>query len=600
MAYEYDDKINFIANLYCPARVVADETGCSWELILAQAAQETGWGEKTLPGTNNIFNIKASSGWTGESKMFHVTEVLNHKTVWVDAPFRVYPSILDSLRDRTEFLKTNARYAKAGLFDEGVKGDYVEEAKALLKAHYATDPNYATALKTLFEGKTMRRAIARAKERGCGPVLPVVELIIMDGARVPIVKAKVQVQQDGKQAEAATDAQGRLMIRITPKSGDIQLKIFDKDKNVWTPLDPVKLDTPAKSKTATLIAPTFTAQTATREHEKTTPPKPAPKPPAAPAGAAAGAGAAASTASAAALKGKYKMYKVAKNDSLASIAAQFKVRYKAIAEANDITSPYIIRPDQMLRIPDVQAALAAQEKKHAAGPDKAHGAAGTGHAPAANDDGGITLASLGKALNEGGNYLHTVFFRNDKANPQTDLMHSSRAPWMVPAQEEFEKGVKRRTGKGQQDPRILEYFKATPTLDKQSASVDETPYCAAFVNWCLGRAGFKGSNSALAASFKKWGRPTKGNKPALGAVAVIQFEGGGYHVTFVAGITKNGHSIATLGGNQGKSHEVSHSRCSVDMVVAYRYPADYPDHDDDYVLHDVASDHAQMTASGTH
>jgi flagellum-specific peptidoglycan hydrolase FlgJ len=57
--YSYEDKLNFIKSLYCQARAIAAETGCSWELILAQAALETGWGERVLPGTNNVFNIKA-------------------------------------------------------------------------------------------------------------------------------------------------------------------------------------------------------------------------------------------------------------------------------------------------------------------------------------------------------------------------------------------------------------------------------------------------------------------------------------------------------------------------------------------------------------
>jgi flagellum-specific peptidoglycan hydrolase FlgJ len=64
-AYTTEQKIAFIKQLYCPARAIAAETGCSWELILAQAAQETGWGEKVLPGTHNVFNIKADPSWHG-------------------------------------------------------------------------------------------------------------------------------------------------------------------------------------------------------------------------------------------------------------------------------------------------------------------------------------------------------------------------------------------------------------------------------------------------------------------------------------------------------------------------------------------------------
>jgi flagellum-specific peptidoglycan hydrolase FlgJ len=82
--YTYEQKIAFIKSLYCPARQCADETGCSWQLILAQAAAETGWGEKILPGTNNIFNIKATPGWNGESKVFNVWEEVHGETVWVN------------------------------------------------------------------------------------------------------------------------------------------------------------------------------------------------------------------------------------------------------------------------------------------------------------------------------------------------------------------------------------------------------------------------------------------------------------------------------------------------------------------------------------
>ena len=97
MAYTNDDQIEFAASLYCPALMYADQTGCSWELIIAQAIQETGWGEKCLPGSNNIFNIKADPGWSGPKKRYHVREVIDGKVVWVDDEFRVYPSYAKSL-----------------------------------------------------------------------------------------------------------------------------------------------------------------------------------------------------------------------------------------------------------------------------------------------------------------------------------------------------------------------------------------------------------------------------------------------------------------------------------------------------------------------
>lgn len=563
--YTYENKIEFIKKLYCAARMVSDETGASWELILAQAAQETGWGEKVLPGTNNVFNIKADSSWDGPSKVFNVWEMKNGKKVWQDDPFRVYANYTEALRDRVKFLKENPRYGKAGLFDPGVKGNLEKEAQALQKAGYATDPNYAESLAEVAHGKTMKRAIKEAQAAGCGPVLPVVEIILLDGARVAIAKAKVAVTQNGKSAEILTDSTGRLLIRITPNSGDITLKVFDADQHQWIALDPVPIPKPAKSTTVTLIAPTFTVHTTTREHDK----KPAPKaaPPAPP-----------PTPTASELK-RFEMHKIKPGESLAIIGKQYKVSYKAIADANHIASPYIIRAGEMLKIPK---------------------AAMPGAAPSAHAEPGM-LASAQKTLQEviakSENALHAVFYRNPEKKPQTDVMHASRAPWMKAAEEEFQKGVKRQMGSKNNDENILNYFSAT-SLGKQK--VDEVPYCAAFVNWCLAKSGYKGNNSARAVDFMKWGRPTKGNKPALGAVAVIHWKEGGHHVTFVAGASADGKRISTLGGNQGKGHEVSHSYCGTGVIIGYRYPADYPHNEDDYVLHDVKSDSAPMGYAATH
>jgi hypothetical protein len=248
--YTYEQKIAFIKQLYCPARAVSAETGCSWELILAQAAQETGWGEKTLPGTNNVFNIKTSGQWKGESKTFRVWEKVNGQKIWVDAPFRVYPSIADSLRDRTHFLKSNPIYTKAGLFDPGTVGDFTKEATALKKAGYATDEQYVQLLKDVWNGRTMRRAVAAAQAEGCGVQLPVIEIFLKDGAKVAMPKARISVTLNGRSNEAATDAQGSIAIRIPPGStGNVQLKVFDETKKEWATLDPVAIPAPVKSPT---------------------------------------------------------------------------------------------------------------------------------------------------------------------------------------------------------------------------------------------------------------------------------------------------------------------------------------------------------------
>ncbi|MES2740610.1 MAG: TIGR02594 family protein [Pseudomonadota bacterium] len=687
MAYSDNDKLAFIGRLYCPARAVADETGCSWELILAQAAQETGWGERVLPGTNNVFNIKADKSWKGETKTFHVKEYDEHKRpFYMDSPFRVYPSYLNSLRDRMAFLKSNPRYHK--LNDADIKGNLEKEAHALQAAKYALDPDYANALVRVARGPMMRRALAKAKLAGCAGTLPVIEVFLKDGAKVAIANTKVTISHAGRSASAVTDAHGSLAIKITATStGVVQLKLYDDFKRVWIDVAPVTIPSPVKSITVTLVAPTFTIHTSTRVHDKDAAPAShgaaahagggtaAPKS-SAPILAKAGGGAPKSGAgtSAATQAGTHgashggaagthagsagatahhqggttrtKPYKIEKGDTLAKIAATFKMRYKTIADLNGIASPYIIRPDQILQIPVMEEAghAAGGTKEHAThapahtttahhtgthmGTHTAggHGVAQHGAAHPTATHGGGAHGAGGHGTNghaaQGGTHkpaagfpsngqqsgsmfsdfltsLHAAYYRDESNKPKTEVMPAMKAPWMKFAEEEFKAKVKRVAGTGV-NSHITEYFTATSYNNHKAIADDETAWCAAFCNWCLVKAGFKGDNSARAADFKTWGRATKDNKPALGAVAVIKFSDGSHHVTFVAGLTKDGNRLATLGGNQGDNHGVTHSHIGVGSVVCYRYPSDYADYPEDYILHDVKSDGAALTAAGTH
>jgi flagellum-specific peptidoglycan hydrolase FlgJ len=124
-----DSRIDFVSRIYASAYEISEKTGMSAELIIAQAVQETGWGEKILTGTNNIFNIKADSSWTGKKKEFTVSEYVNGKVVLVTSSFRVYDSYEEAITDRVAFLKSNSRYSK--LFSGEVLGDFLQESITL-------------------------------------------------------------------------------------------------------------------------------------------------------------------------------------------------------------------------------------------------------------------------------------------------------------------------------------------------------------------------------------------------------------------------------------------------------------------------------------
>ncbi|WP_186114987.1 glucosaminidase domain-containing protein [Burkholderia gladioli] len=652
--YTYDDEIQFIKNLYCPARQVADETGCSWQLILAQAAQETGWGEHVLAGTHNIFNIKADPSWHGESKTFTVWEKVNGRKVWVTAPFRVYDSVLDSLRDRQKFLASNPRYTRAGLFDPGTKGDLGREAQALQSAGYATDESYAASLQKVFDGKTMKRAIAAAQKEGCKGCLPSVNVYVLDAAKVPMADTKIKASQAGKTADLVTDKTGHVQVQAAISGGPVSLQAWSEHDHTWVSIE--QKVTPATPPVAlTVIAPTLVVKSATELHKPVAAPTASAAAGAAAAGSAAAASAppasaghppvaakpAAATSSghataagpapapshapasgngAQAAHVAAESYTVQRGDSLSKIAKAHGTSYQTIAHLNGIASPYFLFPGQVLKMPkkstggaasapaSAAPAPAAMPASHApvpaAAPAAKPAAPASATAPKATEPAAAPAAShagpaASAAKPKPGADVHAVRYRDTGDKPQTEVLSARHAPWMAVAEVEFQAHVRRRGG-ANPDQHIEEYFSAT-SLGKQKS--DKLAYCAAFVNWCLQRAGYKGNNNAGAANLATWGRPTKGNKPAYGAVAIVHFPEGGHHVTFVAGrATSPPHplSIATLGGNQGHAHEVSHSRLPASWVTHYRFPSDYVERDEDYDLQLVATDNARMSAASTH
>ena len=119
-------------------------------VTLAQAALESDWGRAHMGDANNYFGIKAyDKGGVPQigpiAKGFitlPTREVVNGRSITVNARFRAYESMADSFRDHANFLKVNSRYAPA--FDHTDEPDAF--ARAIAKAGYATDPSYADKL----------------------------------------------------------------------------------------------------------------------------------------------------------------------------------------------------------------------------------------------------------------------------------------------------------------------------------------------------------------------------------------------------------------------------------------------------------------------
>lgn len=147
----------FVSALKPYADKAASALNVDGDVLLAQAALETGWGNHVIHtehGENsfNLFNIKADARWDGEKVNVSTVEYSRGIAQQEKADFRRYNSYEESFADYVTFLQTNPRYQQA-LAAEGDSAAYAEE---LQRAGYATDPAYAEKIKNILKSDPIR------------------------------------------------------------------------------------------------------------------------------------------------------------------------------------------------------------------------------------------------------------------------------------------------------------------------------------------------------------------------------------------------------------------------------------------------------------
>jgi Mannosyl-glycoprotein endo-beta-N-acetylglucosaminidase len=130
-------KKQFLDSLAPAAMEHGARIGVDPRIILAQAAQETGWG-RAAPG-NNYFGIKSHGQGGGQSFATH--EVINGNRVAMNDSFRQFASPADSVAGYADFLSKNKRYQPM-LQAQGMDA----QISALGRSGYATDPNYGASI----------------------------------------------------------------------------------------------------------------------------------------------------------------------------------------------------------------------------------------------------------------------------------------------------------------------------------------------------------------------------------------------------------------------------------------------------------------------
>jgi len=157
------DSRDFIAQLTQPAQAASQQSGIPHHLILAQAALESGWGQRQIltrdgKPSYNVFGIKASGNWKGETTDIMTTEYEHGEAKKVRATFRVYGSYFEALNDYVKLISNNPRYAAVANAQSAEQG-----AQALQAAGYATDPKYAQKLVGMIQQfKSMGEKVVKA------------------------------------------------------------------------------------------------------------------------------------------------------------------------------------------------------------------------------------------------------------------------------------------------------------------------------------------------------------------------------------------------------------------------------------------------------
>jgi peptidoglycan hydrolase FlgJ len=150
----------FVKSVLPTIQRAAEALGVNPIGMLAQAALETGWGQR-MPRTAdggpslNLFGVKAGDGWEGARAVAETMEVNGGVATQRRTAFRAYGSIEESVSDFANLLTNSPRYREA-IAAGGSAQAYVA---SIAKSDYATDPEYGNKLNQLLNSGTLRAAL---------------------------------------------------------------------------------------------------------------------------------------------------------------------------------------------------------------------------------------------------------------------------------------------------------------------------------------------------------------------------------------------------------------------------------------------------------
>jgi peptidoglycan hydrolase FlgJ len=150
----------FIDHVMPSIRRAAAALGVNPKGLLAQAALETGWGQRmprNADGSSslNLFGVKAGDEWAGARATADTVEFNNGVATPRRSVFRSYGSIEESVSDFANLLKNSPRYRQA----IAAGADPQHYIDGIGRSGYATDPDYADKLSQILNSGALQAAL---------------------------------------------------------------------------------------------------------------------------------------------------------------------------------------------------------------------------------------------------------------------------------------------------------------------------------------------------------------------------------------------------------------------------------------------------------
>ena len=176
-------------------------------LSAAQAVIESGWGGSALSKAPywNQFGIKPGNDWTGRTVNMRTPEyTAGGVKYYINADFRAYDSIEDSLKDHAAFF-SNEPWRKNNYKAVVGERDYKKACYAVKAAGYATGPTYAIDLIRVIEQNALYKWDQEAFN-GAGKVSTGDKAVESNGGGISPNQAPVNKLVGGKLTSAAKEA----------------------------------------------------------------------------------------------------------------------------------------------------------------------------------------------------------------------------------------------------------------------------------------------------------------------------------------------------------------------------------------------------------